>query len=156
MPASGFGDYLRGRNPDFDQHDPPEDGGADPRPSRGAALGVGWHGMTWEELVADVTARHPLRESKMFGMPCLKRENGKVVAGHWKDGGLTVKLTDEAQREAALALPGAELFDPGMGRVMREWVLVPEAQSDEWARVGGRARPRLPERRCGCRAGASG
>ncbi len=30
MPSSGFGDYLRGRNPDFDQHDPPADGGADP------------------------------------------------------------------------------------------------------------------------------
>lgn len=27
--------------------------------------------MTWEELVADLTARHPLHESKMFGMPCL-------------------------------------------------------------------------------------
>jgi len=30
MPAAGFGDYLRGRNPGFDQHNPPEDGGADP------------------------------------------------------------------------------------------------------------------------------
>lgn len=30
MPSSGFGDYLRGRNPDFDQHDPPADGGVDP------------------------------------------------------------------------------------------------------------------------------
>ena len=65
-------------------------------------------------------------------MPCLKRENGKVVAGHWKDGGLTVKLTDEAQREAALGVPGAERFDPGMGRVMKEWVLVPASQSDRW------------------------
>ncbi len=91
--------------------------------------------MTWDELVAEVTARHPLRESTMFGMPCLKRENGKVVAGHWKDGGLTVKLVDEAQREAALVLPGAELFDPGMGRAMKEWVLVPEALSDEWLRL---------------------
>jgi len=91
--------------------------------------------MTWEELVASVTARHPLEESKMFGMPCLKRENGKVVAGYWKDRGLTVKLTDEAVREQALAIPGAELFDPGMGRVMREWVLVPESQSDEWERL---------------------
>jgi hypothetical protein len=65
-------------------------------------------------------------------MPCLKRENGKVVAGHWKDGGLTVKLTDESARERALALSGVELFDPGMGRVMKEWVLVPESLSDEW------------------------
>lgn len=91
--------------------------------------------MTWEELVAEATARHPLRESRMFGMPCLKRENGKVVAGHWEDGGLTVKLTDEAARERALALPGAKLFDPGMGRVMREWVLVPASQSGEWERL---------------------
>jgi hypothetical protein len=91
--------------------------------------------MTWEELVADMTARHPLEESKMFGMPCLKRENGKVVAVYWKDGGLTVKLIDETAREQALALPGAQLFDPGMGRVMREWVLVPAAQSGDWERL---------------------
>ena len=95
--------------------------------------------MTWEELVAEMTRRHPLRESQMFGMPCLKREDGKVVAGRWKDGGLTVKLTDETAREQALALPGAELFDPGMGRVMREWVLVPAAQSAEWERLVERA-----------------
>lgn len=30
MPSFGFADYLRGRKPDFDQHDPPEDGGVDP------------------------------------------------------------------------------------------------------------------------------
>ena len=70
----------------------------------------------------------------MFGMPCLKRENGKVVAGHWKDGGLTVKLTDVAEREAALAA-GAQPFDPGMGRVMKEWVLVPSAHSADWLRL---------------------
>lgn len=92
-------------------------------------------GMTWEELVADLTARYPLRESKMFGMPCLKRENGKVVAGHWKDGGLTVKLTDETAREQALRIPGAALFDPGMGRIMREWVHVPESHSGEWEKL---------------------
>jgi hypothetical protein len=91
--------------------------------------------VTWEDLVADVTARYPLRESKMFGVPCLKRESGKVVACHWRDGGLTVKLVDEAVREQALALPGAEHFDPGMGRRMREWVLVPATHSDEWLRL---------------------
>jgi quercetin dioxygenase-like cupin family protein len=34
-PASGFGDYLRGRNPGFDQYDPPAD-----RPANGRALAV--------------------------------------------------------------------------------------------------------------------
>jgi quercetin dioxygenase-like cupin family protein len=29
-PACGFGDYMRGTFPDFDQHDPPPDGGLDP------------------------------------------------------------------------------------------------------------------------------
>ena len=29
-PSCGFGEYLRGRHPGFDQHDPPEDGGRDP------------------------------------------------------------------------------------------------------------------------------
>ncbi|MFN2472119.1 MAG: hypothetical protein ABR583_14250 [Gaiellaceae bacterium] len=89
--------------------------------------------MTYDELVEETTAKHPdIRPGQMFGMPCLKRENGKVVAGLWKDGGLTVKLTDEAARERAVALPGATQFDPGMGRPMREWVHIPAELSDRW------------------------
>ncbi len=38
MPASGFADYMRGRNPGFDQHDPPEDGGLDPAMARAVRL----------------------------------------------------------------------------------------------------------------------
>ena len=86
--------------------------------------------MTWEELVADVTARHPLHESKMFGMPCLKRENGKVVAGHWKDGGLTVKLTDErsaSTRSQPAPSRSTPAWDGDEGVGAR-----PEALSDEW------------------------
>jgi quercetin dioxygenase-like cupin family protein len=30
MPSFGFADYMRGRNPGFDQFDPPADGGVDP------------------------------------------------------------------------------------------------------------------------------
>jgi hypothetical protein len=92
--------------------------------------------MTWDEFVEAVTDRHPdVAPGKMFGMPCLKRSNGKVVAGLWKDGGITVKLVDESERSAALALPGVDLFDPGMGRKMREWVLVPAAHDSEWKRL---------------------
>jgi hypothetical protein len=92
--------------------------------------------MDWDTLVTEITGCHPeIRVSSMFGMPCFKRDSGKVVAGSWKDGGITVKLTDTAQREAALALPDVALFDPGMGRVMKEWVHVPATQSERWVEL---------------------
>jgi hypothetical protein len=99
----------------------------------------GVESQRYDDLVADVTARHAdVSPGQMFGMPCLKR-GGKVVAGLWKDGGLTVKLTDEAAREDALTLPGVDLFDPGMGRKMREWVLVPADRAAQWDELVERA-----------------
>jgi len=89
--------------------------------------------MDRDTLATEITGGHPeIRLSSMFGMPCLKRDTGKVLAGSWKDGGITVKLTAATQREAAHSLPGVTLFDPGMGRVMKEWVHVPTAQSEHW------------------------
>jgi hypothetical protein len=98
--------------------------------------------MTWDELAGAVAARRPgVTAGKMFGMPCLRRPDGKVVASLWKDGGITVKLVDETARAQALALPGAEpgyhAFDPS--RRMREWVHVPAAQANEWQRLIERA-----------------
>jgi quercetin dioxygenase-like cupin family protein len=40
-PACGFGDYLRGQNPGFDQHEPPAGGGLDPGNVVVVALGGG-------------------------------------------------------------------------------------------------------------------
>lgn len=65
----------------------------------------------------------------MFGMPCLK-VGTKVIAGMYGDA-MTFKLPPEP-REQALAVPGAEPFDPGMGRPMKEWVLIPLTQSRTW------------------------
>ncbi len=92
--------------------------------------------MDYDTLVEDITRRHPgVVPGKMFGMPCLKRADGKVVAGLWKDGGLAVKLTNETAREQALAVEGASRFDPGMGRPMREWVHVPSEQAGRWSEL---------------------
>jgi quercetin dioxygenase-like cupin family protein len=38
-PSLGFAEYMRGRNPDFDQHEPPEDGGVDPASATVVRLG---------------------------------------------------------------------------------------------------------------------
>jgi len=65
----------------------------------------------------------------MFGMPCLKIGK-KVLAGMYGDA-MTFKLPPEP-REKALALPDVEPFDPGMGRPMKEWVVIPLARSAVW------------------------
>jgi hypothetical protein len=91
--------------------------------------------MTWEEVVHNVSARHPeLTVGRMFGMPCLRRGDGKVVAALWKDGAIMVKFIDAKARADALAIPGVDVgrhaFDPT--RRMTQWVHVPATRADQW------------------------
>ena len=72
-------------------------------------------------------------DSKMFGAPTLKI-GGKAFASLWQ-GGVVFKLP-VAERERALAMSGAHLFDPGnMGRAMKEWVVVPVEHAREWSEL---------------------
>jgi hypothetical protein len=95
----------------------------------------------YDDLVGDLLARNAdVETAKMMGMPCVKR-GGKMVAGFWAaERAMTFKLPDPAEREAALALDGARLFDPsGAGRPMKEWVAVPATHADEWPRLAAQA-----------------
>jgi len=93
----------------------------------------------YDAIADDLAARHPeVQAGQMFGMPTIKRD-GKAVCGLWGEADMVFKLVDPAAREAALALPGAGLFDPMGGRPMKEWVLVPGAQAGQWAALAGRA-----------------
>jgi len=69
-------------------------------------------------------------ESQMFGKPCFKIK-GKAFICFFKEC-MVFKLTGDLHKEA-LALKGAELFDPsGKGRAMKEWVQVPFDYSASW------------------------
>jgi hypothetical protein len=82
------------------------------------------------DAVAAALAEAGVSSSKMFGMPCLKH-GGKAFAG-FHDGAMAFKLR-RPEHAAALALPGAHLFDPsGAGRPMKEWVEVPAAHAARW------------------------
>jgi hypothetical protein len=73
----------------------------------------------------------------MFGMPSFKA-NGKAIGGLFGDE-LVFKLEGDAHA-VALALKGARLFDPsGMGRVMKEWVVVPSAHAKKWPALAQQA-----------------
>ena len=54
--------------------------------------------------------------------------------------GMVFKPPGAAVRERALALDGAELFDPsGNGQPFKEWVVVPAAHAGEWERLAEHA-----------------
>ncbi|HYU57532.1 MAG TPA: hypothetical protein VEO00_05725 [Actinomycetota bacterium] len=78
----------------------------------------------------------PATRGQMFGMPVLKIGT-KVFTGVWGDA-MNFKL-GEKERAAALKLDGAEQFDPGMGRPMKEWVLVPASHAARWTRLAKQA-----------------
>ena len=76
----------------------------------------------------DLAARGVIR-GKMFGVPSLKA-GGKVLCSAWEDA-LVVKLPPPTLAEA-LALSGAEHFEPMAGRAMKEWAQVPYAHRKRW------------------------
>jgi hypothetical protein len=101
----------------------------------------GSSGPKWTAVFEQVVAR--LAESdravpgRMFGMPC-GNINGKAFAGLYQDD-MVFKLGGDAQARA-LSLAGAHLFDPsGMGRAMKEWVVVPNKHSATWPEFGRQA-----------------
>lgn len=79
---------------------------------------------------------HALR-TRMFGMPSASI-NGKHFAGLYQDD-MVFKLGG-ADHAAALKLAGAHLFDPtGMGRAMKEWVVVPNKHFARYTELGRQA-----------------
>ena len=78
----------------------------------------------------------------MFGATALK-VGGKVFAMLVK-GELVVKLP--ASRAEALRDSGkAHAFDPGHGRIMKEWVAIPSTNDGLWAKHAAEARDFVSE-----------
>ena len=92
----------------------------------------------YRALVERLHAAAPeLVEKAMFGVPTVFA-HGKPFVGSY-GGGALFKL-DPGGVEAALELPGVELFDPsGKGRPMKAWVVVPLAEHQRWAELADAA-----------------
>ena len=87
--------------------------------------------QAYERLVADLSGRGVIA-GQMFGKPTLK-VGTKSIACLYNEG-MAFKLTDGTDEHVeALALPGANLFDPsGTGRAMKDWVWVPVDHVTHW------------------------
>jgi hypothetical protein len=91
----------------------------------------------FDEIVDDLLHQHADAErSQMMGMPSVK-SNDKLLVGYIaSQESMVFKLAADADREQALALDGAHLFDPsGRGRPFKEWVVVPPAHEAQWSRL---------------------
>lgn len=95
--------------------------------------------MTAQELQYQETGRSfaDAAESQMFGKPCFKT-GGKAFVCFFKDC-MVFKLKGDAHAKA-LALKGAELFDPSAkGRPMKEWVQIPFQHKALWSQLARNA-----------------
>lgn len=93
----------------------------------------------FEELAETLVELRGVERVKMMGYPSLKHR-GKLLACFVRDEDTMVfKLPSPAEREAALALEGAHLFEPMAGRPMKEWVAVPASAADRWADLADQA-----------------
>jgi hypothetical protein len=91
----------------------------------------------YDALVDELVKTADVKAGKMFGMPSLFSK-GKSVAGLYGDD-MVFKLAPAALEEA-LALKGAQLFDPsGMGRPMKAWAQVPARHARRWAELARQA-----------------
>jgi len=83
----------------------------------------------FETVVASLITQPAVTTAKMFGSPGLRV--GKKVFACLVKGKLVVKLSQE--RVGALVAAGeAERFDPGMGRLMKEWAAIAPRSTDAW------------------------
>ncbi|MGA9103024.1 hypothetical protein [Aeromicrobium sp.] len=95
-------------------------------------------GEVFEDVVEELSPRG-VTAGRMFGARSMML-NGKAVAC-LTHGMLAVKLgRDEPEHAAALALEGAEVWEPGgQGKPFHDWVALPPEQVDEWSRLAGAA-----------------
>jgi hypothetical protein len=93
--------------------------------------------------LADELADRGVTTGQMFGKPTLKF-GSKALACLFHES-MAFKLgAGTEEHTGALALSGAELFDPsGTGRAMKDWVCVPVAHADRYLDLAEAARSRL-------------
>ncbi len=91
----------------------------------------------FDALVGELKNERDIVGASMFGMPSIKRREGKAFAGLYGED-MVFKLEGEAH-STALALEGSHLFEPMEGRPMKAWVQVPPTHETQWADLARKA-----------------
>jgi hypothetical protein len=89
------------------------------------------------QLAAGVLTQPDVEEGTGFGSAPGLRVNRKIFAMLVK-GELVVKLPKDRVDELVGSGAGSQ-FDPGHGRLMKEWASVPPDSTEDWERLAGEA-----------------
>jgi hypothetical protein len=89
------------------------------------------------QLAATLLAQPDVEQGTGFGSAPGLRINGKIFAMLVK-GELVVKLPKDRVDELVSSGAGVQ-FDPGHGRLMKEWASVPPDSGEDWERLAGEA-----------------
>jgi len=88
------------------------------------------------KVVSTFAEHRDVKFGKMFGSSSVLNVNGKIFA-MCRKGELVVKLPKERVDELIQARKGTR-FDPGHGRIMKEWVVIPPKKED-WQKLSKEA-----------------
>ncbi|HEV3478555.1 MAG TPA: MmcQ/YjbR family DNA-binding protein [Gaiellaceae bacterium] len=91
----------------------------------------------FEQLSGSFLSDPDVTQGTGFGSAPGLRVGGKIFAMCVKDE-LVVKLPKQRVDELVAAGAGTQ-FDPGHGRLMKEWASVPPESSEDWERLAGEA-----------------
>ena len=100
--------------------------------------------QTFQKIVEKLLQIKNVTQVRMFGSPGLRVSN-KVFAFLWKKG-LVLKLP-QPRVQSLVDSRKAELFDPGHGRVSKEWVSVGPELKGQWLRLAEEAKEFVRSRR---------
>ena len=91
----------------------------------------------FEQLAATLLAQPGVEQGTGFGSAPGLRIKGKIFVMLVK-GELVVKLPKD-RVDGLTASGAAAQFDPGHGRLMKEWASVPADSPEDWERLAGEA-----------------
>ena len=91
----------------------------------------------FESIIETFAGDAAITRGRMFGAPALKV--GNKVFAYLARGKLVVKLpTDRV--EAIVSSGQGQRFDPGYGRIKKQWVAVPEDARTQWLELAREAK----------------
>jgi len=99
----------------------------------------------WASIAETELARPEVTAGTGFGKSEGLRVTSKIYAMFIQDE-LVVKLP-KIRVEELVATRGARNFDPGHGRLMKEWAVIPPGISAEWPALVAEARDHVQPRR---------